>query len=251
MKIGITERGDASLDYTWVNAVSSHYVDGAILITKHITDKFIQTVMQLHNTGCRLIIHATCTGWGSTSVEPEVPAFNIQLLQLKKLIDTGFPKSNCVLRVDPIFPTKNGLNRLKTVITLAFTLGLLPDMRIRISVLDEYRHVKNRFIQLGYQPIYTGFSAPASMMQETAHVLNLFDLQYEACAEPALAKLSNKIVETGCISKYDIELMGLSCDTVSENPQNRFGCKCLACKTELLCNKHRCFHKCAYCYWKD
>lgn len=39
MRIGITERGDASIDYSWVDKVSN--IDGAILITKNLTDKFI------------------------------------------------------------------------------------------------------------------------------------------------------------------------------------------------------------------
>lgn len=43
MKIGITERGDASIDYQWKGKLPS--VDGAILITKNLTDQFIDTVI--------------------------------------------------------------------------------------------------------------------------------------------------------------------------------------------------------------
>ncbi len=72
MKIGITERGDASIDYNWVNKLNT--VDGAIIITKNLTDKFIDTILE-------------------------------QLNQLKKLVDLGFNPNHIVLRVDPI---KNG-----------------------------------------------------------------------------------------------------------------------------------------------
>ena len=98
MRIGITERGDASIDYTWMSKVSS--MDGTILITKNLTDKFIQTVVNLHSNGTRLIVHATCTGWGSTAFEPNVHEYKWQLAQLKKLIDAGFPASHCVLRIE-------------------------------------------------------------------------------------------------------------------------------------------------------
>ena len=103
MKIGITERGDASIDYQWVEKLPS--VDGTILITKNLTDRFIDTVIKCYGNGDKLIVHATCTGWGRTDFEPNVPDYKTQLHQLKKLIKKGFPADHCVLRIDPIFPT--------------------------------------------------------------------------------------------------------------------------------------------------
>ena len=109
MKIGITERGDASIDYQWKGKLPS--VDGAILITKNLTDQFIDTVIKCYENGDKLIVHATCTGWGETDFEPNVPDYKTQLHQLKKLINKGFPADYCVLRIDPIFPTLFGLKR--------------------------------------------------------------------------------------------------------------------------------------------
>lgn len=40
-------------------------------------------------------------------------------------------------------------------------------------------------------------------------------------------------------------------EDLSVNKQNRSGCLCLSCKTELLAEKHRCPHQCVYCYWQD
>lgn len=48
MKIGITERGDAGRDFSWESKLSS--VAGAVLITKNITDAFIDKVIENHNT---------------------------------------------------------------------------------------------------------------------------------------------------------------------------------------------------------
>ena len=52
----------------------------------------------------------------------------------------------------------------------------------------------------------------------------------------------------------DLEELDLAdrCDIPTEiNRQNRNGCLCLACKKEMLTQKHPCAHKCLYCYWKD
>ena len=171
MRIGITERGDASIDYTWMSKVSS--MDGTILITKNLTDKFIQTVVNLHSNGTRLIVHATCTGWGSTAFEPNVHEYKWQLAQLKKLIDTGFPASHCVLRIDPIFPTENGLRRVREVLQEFKRLDT-DVKRIRISVYDEYRHVKERLKAKGYQPYYGDrFYANSQQMLSVANTLSL------------------------------------------------------------------------------
>lgn len=60
MKIGITERGDAGLDYTWVTKLNK--MDGVILITKNLSDKFIQTVTDCYKSYPNIIVHAGCTG---------------------------------------------------------------------------------------------------------------------------------------------------------------------------------------------
>lgn len=60
MKIGITERGDAGLDYTW--ATKLNQMDGVILITKNLSDKFIQTVKDCYDSYPNIIVHAGCTG---------------------------------------------------------------------------------------------------------------------------------------------------------------------------------------------
>ena len=44
MKIGITERGDAGLNFDWRDKLPS--VDGAVLITKCLNDDFIEAVLE-------------------------------------------------------------------------------------------------------------------------------------------------------------------------------------------------------------
>jgi hypothetical protein len=55
--IGITERGDAGIDYEWLEKI--HSVKAAILITKEVNDTFIDNVINKNN----VIVHATVTGW--------------------------------------------------------------------------------------------------------------------------------------------------------------------------------------------
>lgn len=251
-KIGITERGDAGIDFGWLPKLKQNIVDGAVLITKQLNPTFNAHVMDLYNSGfTQIVVHCTCTGWGGSIIEPNVPVYTKQLEQLQQLIDSGFPKEQCVLRIDPIFPTKNGIKRVTEVLDTAFDMELLPDMRIRISILDEYKHVKERFRALGYDAIYgDSFYAPKHMVQDLVEALDRYDLQFECCAEPYLVN-ENQFAHTGCISERDLRVFGLSCDNTAVNPQNRGGCLCLACKTELLDCKRRCKHQCAYCYWKN
>ena len=56
MKIGITERGDAGLDYAWVAKLNQ--MDGVILITKNLSDKFVQTVTDCYKSYPNIIVHA-------------------------------------------------------------------------------------------------------------------------------------------------------------------------------------------------
>ncbi len=68
IKIGITERNDAGLDFSWYEKRNNY--NGLILITKKLSDEFIEKVM---DTNC--IVHTTITGLGSSiclSVKKEI-----------------------------------------------------------------------------------------------------------------------------------------------------------------------------------
>lgn len=252
MKIGITECGDAGLDFSWYEKLQNNSFDGCILISKNINDNFIDKVLDLYNNSFdKIIIHCTCTGWGSSYLEPNVPEYIWQLEQLQKIINMGFPKEQCVLRIDPIIPTTEGLKRVENVLDAAFTLGLLPDMRIRISVLDEYKHVKERLSNINKGPFYdSSFYAPKQMIKALIDTLQRYNLVFECCAEPYLNN-NELFLQTGCISNNDLNIFKLEITKQNINPQNRKGCCCLSCKTELLNCKKRCPHQCLYCYWKD
>lgn len=135
MKIGITEYGDAGIDFRWEQKLTE--LNGAVLITKNLTDTFIQKVI-LHSENFPIIVHCTCTGWGGSMLEPNVPNFKTQLNQLQKLIKAGFPVERTVLRVDPIFPTEKGLQRIQEMFAYYHTLNLPEDkIRYRMNSVDS------------------------------------------------------------------------------------------------------------------
>lgn len=263
VKIGITEQGDAGIDFSWCDAVKKHKVTGAVLITKNMTPKFIESVLEFHKTHKKLIAMVTCTGFGGSKLEPNVPPYKQQLNSLRQLVDAGFPIRQCVLRIDPIFPVSKGFQKVREVVEEASRLGLLQNIRVRISIYDEYTHVKKRLRDAGQKPLYgESFYASEAMMERAADVLSELHQQYnitfETCAETHLISVlkrkygnDQKVCKIqGCVSPEDLAILDIPYTATEENMQGRSGCHCLACKTELLSNKCRCPNGCLYCYWK-
>lgn len=249
IKIGITERGDAGIDLSWFDHL--YKVDGVVLITKNITDKFMQCVLTMQSKHFPTLIHATITGHGRTVVEPHVPDSSYTIQRIKELIDKGFPQEHIVIRIDPILPTTKGLETVKRLLqTLESEIPNFRSMRIRISVIDDYRHVKQRFKNANLPTVYPDgqFYATDAQFQAVIQTLLPYKDQIECCAEPKLGIFKQQ----GCISLTDIQCMNLPItNDMFKNPQNRYGCTCLSCKTELLNNRYQCPHQCKYCYWKD
>ena len=252
MKIGITEYGDAGVDLRWENKL--HNLDGVILITKNMNDTFISKVLQ-HIQEIPIIVHCTCTGWGSSIMEPNVPDYKTQLNQLQKIINAGFPAERVVLRIDPVFPTDKGIKRIKDMLAYYHMLNLPEDkIRYRISIVDEYPHVRERYKKLGFTPMYNGNFCPSyKQIDLVGTELSTLGYHFDTCAEDILAsKFHDTFSIKGCISRTDLEIMGIQYDnSLFENPQKRTGCHCLSCKTELLRPKQKCPHNCLYCFWKD
>lgn len=238
MRIGITEAGDAAVDLSWTKKICD--CDGAIIITKNLKDEVIAELLRNKK---KVILHATCTGMGGTVIEPNVPDYKTQLSQVRKLIDSGFPEEQVVVRIDPIVPTEKGLATAQKVVNAS------PVKRFRISILDAYPHIRERFREKGIPlPYGENFQASAKQFKNANEWLRKQNPQYsfESCAEPNL-----ECKASGCVSERDLALLGLQSDEAFKTGLQRKGCLCLSCKTELLSNKKRCPHGCLYCYWKD
>lgn len=176
------------------------------------------------------------------------------------LVKHGFPKEKVVIRVDPIIPTTKGIGTAFRAVQTFMDVGF---SRFRISIIDMYPHVRGRFKQAGlplpygqfnYQPTDKQVSAVDEMIKTASEYWRsignreLFndELRIESCAEPGL----KNAIQCGCISAYDLNLLGLEPDGIDSCGFQRPNCMCYSGKTELLRHKERCPHGCLYCYWK-
>ena len=260
LHIGFTERGDGGLDLSWTRRLNE--VDGVIVVTKNLTHPKTRDAILKASEQVPIIVHATTTGMGSSPIEPCVPHPTQQLDALASLIEAGFPVERVVLRVDPIIPTSECVHAAGSVIAGAIQRGILPGARLRISVIDGYPHVSQRFREAGLKPFYEdGRRQPneeelrlvAGML---AHYIPKAGGVAYACAEPVLsamcADMGINLQAQGCLSVQDLELMGIdpALAPTRVNGQNRHGCLCLTCKTELLSRRKPCPHGCLFCYWR-
>ncbi|CAG1004409.1 hypothetical protein METP3_03609 [Methanosarcinales archaeon] len=226
--IGITERGDAGLNFYWEKEYGLQDCDGVILITKHLSTHFIERAAEYNS-----IVHATITGHGGTIIEPNVPPADESAKLFGKLVET-LGTDRVVLRIDPIIPTFSHVATAKKV----YEALKGYNTRIRISFLDNYPHVKERFQAAGLEPLKYSFHAPLAGRMEMAS----FFPGAEICGEPGMEC-------TGCVSERDLRTLGIE-PPKSLGGFQRAACKCLAVKRELLKHRGQCESGCLYCYWK-
>lgn len=258
-RMGFTESGDAGINLGWRKKLDECV--GAILITKDVNERFRRAVLDEVAHSRKIIVHATCTGWGATEIEPGVPNARVQLDNTLHLIQEGFDADKVVLRIDPIFPNTKGVSRALAVLAYAQQIGLLSmPIRIRISIYDEYDHVRKRVLARGWKLIYDDERALKKTRAQAnddemkfvyEHLRKHFpEVTFHTCAEPRL--LGDGIDHAGCLSVKDYELLGLDAPAVAGNigKQRPGTCMCLGYKKELLATRHPCKHNCIYCYWR-
>lgn len=229
VKIGITERGDAGIDFSWMRTHQDY--EGVILVTKYLSHTFIQEAVRINS-----IVHATITGLGGSIYEPNVPTLNISKILFQKLVDTLGPE-RIVLRIDPIIPD----DRCITIAINVYNqlhVNFPKKTRVRISFMDNYPHVKERFKKAGLQPLKYYFHAPIQARKKIA----TYFPDAEICGEPGMECV-------GCISEKDLKILGINAEPKIGGWQ-RYECKCLAYKIEMFKDRKRCTNSCLYCYWK-
>jgi DNA repair photolyase len=242
--IGITETSDPCFHLE----IFDNLYAGNIIITKNLSNKLIEKLIE-HKDKC--ILHCTCTGMGGSKIEPFVPTVEQTVKKMRKLIDDGFPVKQIVLRIDPIMPTAKGVDTAINVLKAFSEFGI---ERVRISFIDMYQHVKERFEENNVKlPFRNSFHAGDSIrqfafkqMQEEA--IGLGYSHVYTCGEPGFE-------ETPCISQLDIDILGLTeTITLEGNKKQRSNCSCPANKRQLISweeSKKKCGHECLYCYMKN
>ena len=228
-KIGITERGDAGLDLSWLDKLKTGKVDAAIAITKD-PEKLLDI-----DIPDNVIIHCTITGLPSFW-EPSAPVTSNALDAYNELIDK-YGGEKVVLRVDPIIPYNP---------YLAIALDVLRKRRgrVRISFLDAYGHIRDRYLKKSRYDFdkWNGLHAPLDVRLKVLEYLTNEVGELEICGEPGIEC-------TGCVSAIDMNIFGFETEMNMKGQRNY--CACLAEKVELLSNRHPCKHNCLYCYWND
>jgi hypothetical protein len=247
--VGITERGDAGLDFSWTEGI--HAVEYAVIISKCANKKLEDALLKYKD---KVIYHATCTGLGGTLLEPNVPSIKDKFIHIKNLLFKGFPADQVVIRIDPIFPkiweeklnknlNINYLNNLREILYLAESLGI---KRIRYSFLDCYKHVLKRLETVNKNFI---FDEPWNLCYKNEFRLDKINknFEFETCCEHDVPPWH----KTGCISKKDLEILKRKDLKFTGHSKQRMLCLCPGNKFELLDHRHPCTNNCTYCYWKD
>ena len=239
-QVGITESGEIAFNLEAFDNLRN----ANIIITKRLTDKLIEKLVENKD---KIILHLTCTGMGGTKIEPFVATVDATYTKFKKLINDGFPISHVVLRIDPIVPTEKGVN---TAIKVLETFAPMKIERVRISILDMYKHVKERFNEKGIPLPFEDFHSPLSLRKSIYDIFydysDKYEFYLEVCGEPGIESVP-------CLSQRDIDILGLS-DKIKlvGSAKQRKSCGCPANKHEILKDKpHQCNNGCLYCFWKS
>jgi DNA repair photolyase len=230
--IGITEGYDPGYD---PKPLKDWLPKPAIIITKRL-DLLLKN---FDFTNENVIIHATITGMGGSKIEPNVPKPEVEIEALREL-NKSISQNRIVLRVDPIIPEEPYFSKALEVIRNSE--GLYS--RLRISFLDMYPHVKERFNKAGVKIPYETFHAPLIARQGVVkYIKQVKEIEPEICGEPDFTC-------KGCVSEDDLKTLGLTTEVTRKGAQ-RYSCACLAIKHEIYSGyKRQCPSKCLFCYWR-
>ena len=251
-KFGITDQGDPSLNFSWVDNLKN--VVGAVVISKGIGEQFEDALLENKD---KVIYHATCTGLGGTILEENVPTVKEKFEHLTYLINCGFPAEQVVVRIDPLFPNKavkalNGvlnmdyIAKLKNILEMTKTLGI---KRVRYSHLRMYDYVYAKLKRISQE--FSLENLTYSPFDEIPLYKICPDLEYESCRAFPMPGA----IQLGCISNKDLEILGHKRKyKFSKRHPDISGCMCPnECKLELILNKNinkiDCNFNCKYCYW--
>lgn len=86
-----------------------------------------------------IILHVVCSGWGGSRIEPGVPDTEATYAGVKKIISMGFPVSQMVLSISPLFINNNGLKRATEVLDRFRDTGISRVLYERFSLNPKSR----------------------------------------------------------------------------------------------------------------
>lgn len=91
------------------------------------------------SVGGKITFWTTTSGYGGTFLElPDVLPYKQHLDAVKKLCDEGFPKEHVVVNVEPVIPTKKGIELAKNVVRYAWKLGFRNFRYVWLANVSDY-----------------------------------------------------------------------------------------------------------------
>ena len=247
--IGITKGFDPVFCNDWVKWATNK---PTILISKDFP-KLHNSLLNVYPSN--IIFHVTCTGLSGSIFEPNTPSVDKVLDSIKDLND--YQRKHIILRCDPICPPLftcnvmnefNGSKYYENVHKILSFAGV-NNLRVRISFMDMYKHVWERLekyplIKEHLKKYYGNeLHLPLESRKQYLDLIEkIVGRKVEVCGEPGLECF-------GCISKLDLETLGIDLQKEIGKSGQRAACACLALKKELIPIKKVCPHKCLYCYW--
>lgn len=246
--VGITETYDPCFVDDW----ETRLLKANIIISKELNDEMVAKLVAVQGN---VIFHHTVTGQGGTALEPGVQAPETEFQQFVKLLDSGFCPSHYVLRLDPIVlinaETQENISRVLEL--WSPMASKFPDSKIRcrISIVDMYRHARDRIRNAGIDIFYDQFRAPDAVFRRAEKILSAHTetFRFECCAEPSLDFPG--LVHCGCASIEDIRILGLDPGEYGKpEKKQRNDCMCILKKQILGRKPGQCPHRCLYCFWK-
>lgn len=219
---------------------------GLLLITKDIAGS-TPIWKKAKELGIPTITHVTITGLGGTTLEPRVKNWVEACQDLIYFASTYAVEnlSDLVLRIDPLIPKVSDFSVIDKILNTAFQCGI---HRCRISVVDYYQFVRDKFLQEKIPLTSSSIEPPLSLKTELLMKLaelciGKYGMSLESCAEdidiPGLEKV-------GCADRNEWKSLGL--DLPLGNPK-RPTCFCNVTKYDLLSHEPTCGYNCLYCYW--
>lgn len=189
-------------------------------------------------------ISYTITGWGGTWLESNVLDPEVMINEFNKA--SVILKNRVLLRIDPIIPTKEGIDKAIHVLK-----GIMYPIRVITSVLQIYKDQIDIIKKLGVdESLYSVVSGRARFVRrEVANrVISLMhvarpNINIQMCGMPYKVEGS---IHTGCIDDALLKAMGINEYIRIQPGVQRPGCKCVISKKQLISGP--CEHTCAYCY---
>lgn len=142
-KIGITNHGDAGIDFQWVKVLEqSNSLDCAVILTRCLNEEMVKPLLRFQH---KIILGISASGYAGTAIEPHTPATDRILQVLSDLLDKGFPQKQVLLHIAPVISTAKGLKRANEV----FHVFSETVTHIRTNLIETNPVIQERFAALG------------------------------------------------------------------------------------------------------